>query len=169
MKNQYTEKTIKKFERAFFPELKFIGIISGSTEKARSYSHIFVPGHIYGGKMGMTLCRRPWIEQHTYQRGETMRDLCPQCAKKLRRMAIVATTMAGHDLTEIASGTMDILPIDAETINDIFKEMRRQDAPVPPEAETLAMFSEEETGVKVTMTAPWGRMPAAQEISSGYT
>lgn len=158
MSRTLIEETIEKIENAFLAskggQLKVVGILQGSTEKARSYSHIFVPGELYGGKLGSMLCRRPWINFHVYGKSEVKSELCKQCQEKLRKMAIIAADMMPQELFEIAGGA-GVAPISAEDVGLVLKEYARRERRRKIKPEYVPMFDDAETKVAVRKTSLW--------------
>ena len=150
----HQEQTIRAIERAFQPELKYIRIVKGGKEKAREFTHIFVPGPIYGGKMGMLLCRRAWSTFTTYEVGDTRQDVCEQCAEKLRKMAIIIADLFPQDLFGIAGGAI-VKPITPEDILTVLKEYNDRQKREKILAETVPMFAANEIEVAVERTQPW--------------
>ena len=133
-------------------KLKYVGITQGATEKARSYSHVFIEGSLYGGKIGTMLCRKPWKSQHVYQKGEVMRDLCPMCKDRLELMAKLIANHRPSELFLAASDKDAIAPVTTEDIAWVLTELRKAEETSQSEYTSTMLFADEEVAVKVKRT-----------------
>lgn len=145
------------FEDALMKRLVAIRITEGGTKIARSHVHVFVPGEIYGGKLGSLLCKKGYKEWQTFNTNTLRFDVCPKCAKKLAQViAYLASRHHTDKLLAIAAGSFKIpsfsdQEIDAALRATAIVEYEKQAAKKAPKPQ-LSVFDMEEIKKSVQRT-----------------
>lgn len=146
-----TEEVIEHYAYKLMLRLQFKGITKGASKVKRMYTHVFVRGEIYGGKLGTFLCKAGWHDSHVYEAGSTMLDLCPTCKKRLRIMAEIAANSRPSELFGVAGGSFAKDLTDKE-IDNCLREMSKRERVKKVKFEQEGMFDNQEVTRTITRT-----------------
>lgn len=154
MANHAQSQVIDEYKKLIMRSLLFVRVTQGMTDKARSYSHIFVDGKWYGGKLGVMLCRKPYKRWQLFGAHERLADLCPKCKSTLDKLAKVVIRMRMSELYAVAGGEKPE-PLTQPEVLQALISLREANQPQeqPTPQEVMAMFEPEEINAEVRMTS----------------
>jgi hypothetical protein len=141
------------YEQLFIKAFQPIKITEGGTKKSRIYSHLFIHGNYYGGKLGSLLCKKYFKTSHVYQTGETRLDFCKQCNEKLDMLAHAIIELRISELFGVSCGETPA-PLTPDEVLKCLIRLREMEKKAKAEKQyPMEMFSAEETNVHVTRTS----------------
>jgi hypothetical protein len=146
------EETLQLYGYRLVERLEFVRILEGATKKKRAFSHIFVPGALYGGHLGKMLCYTGWKNKVVYGASEIKLDLCPICQKRLRALTIILTNLRARDLF-LVSGGAEVTGFGDKEIKLALREMWQQERKQITKAAPLSLFEESALKQPIRRTA----------------
>lgn len=154
-KPNIVETVVQHYKRLIMKQFVTCKIVSGGTKKAREYSHLFIHGNFYGGKLGTMLCRKGFKQWQLFGAAETILDLCPQCKARLSNMAKILANQRTKEIYAVAGGDMPE-SLTRKEILDLLIALREYEKPKPVvKQEQTTMFDAEEVKQPVRKTEPW--------------
>lgn len=154
MSKQSDEEFLKVYKKLIIGVFVAIRIQSGGTKKAREYSHLFVQGHHYGGKLGRLLCNKGFKEKQAVGAADLERDLCPKCRDQLTKLGRILIDMRQRELFLVKGGEKPA-SLTPKEILDILIALRTsnmpQEKPTPYVKE--ALFDDTDLNQPVRMTS----------------
>jgi len=135
------EDTLKYYKKLFIETLSVIRILEGGTPKARTYTHVFVHGDFYGGKLGSLLCKRGYKQKSIYKAHDSAMDLCKKCDDNLTKMAQILIASRASELYTVAGNGKAEPPTAKEVLFCLIKLRELEMAKPAPKMLKEPLFS----------------------------
>ena len=138
------EETLKYYKKLFIETLNVIRILEGGTPKARTYTHVFVHGDFYGGKLGSLLCKKGYKQKSIYNAHESTMDLCKKCDENLTKMAQILIASRARELYDVAGNVKAQPPTPKEVLFCLIKLRELEMIKPLPKMVKQTLFSPDE-------------------------